>query len=358
MKVCLSVAFFLIVLRLTAATSYYSRQAGAFTTNTTWSTSSHNGSAAASAPCACACSVSGNNYFEIDHVVSIGCNLSFTGNPTVVIRSGGSLNVTGNASVSGSVTFDIQAGGVVNITGDFSVTGGGGSVNVDGVMTVGGNVAINGSYPVCGTGMITYSGSLSGSGNVCNAVTVLPVTWLDVSTSYINGRPEISWSTGSEINSSYFDVERSKDGNLYKVFYTVAGAGNSTTQHSYTCIDDSPGIGICYYRIRQVDFDGRFEYSKTVVLFPSDGEKVITIYPTLVNGSNVTICLTCCEFEYAEVSLVDGKGALLKNEEYKITSNYHLKTFTMPPGLIDDVYYLKVHSGLQYKTQKIVFNSH
>ncbi len=61
-------------------------------------------------------------------------------------------------------------------------------------------------------------------------------------------------------------VEKSAEGLRWEELGRVAGAGTTTQPQSYTLTDDKPLPGLNYYRLRQVDFDGRFEYHKTIVV--------------------------------------------------------------------------------------------
>ena len=70
----------------------------------------------------------------------------------------------------------------------------------------------------------------------------------------------IEWATASEINNDYFTVERSFDGVNFDILGTLAGAGNSSQIQYYSFIDNKPFDGISYYRLKQTDFDGKYEY--------------------------------------------------------------------------------------------------
>ena len=74
-------------------------------------------------------------------------------------------------------------------------------------------------------------------------------------------RVELSWQTQSEINNDYFVIERSRNGIDWEYVQELLGAGNSSILIDYSYIDDDPYDGISYYRLKQVDFDGRFSYS-------------------------------------------------------------------------------------------------
>jgi len=337
------------------ATTYYSRQDGAFNDNNTWSTTSHSGSAAGSAPCSCSpCSIAGNNTFEIDHAVTIGCDMSFSGNPDVIIRSGGSLTVTGNASITGAVIFVINSGASVSVSGNFSVNGGGGYVTINGSLTVGGNITINGSYPVCGDGIITYNGSLTGSGEICGTVTVLPVEWLYLQGHYIHNYVQLNWATASETNNDYFTVQKSDDAEYFSAFATLDGAGNSTTVREYASADYHPSMGVNYYRIRQTDFDGVSDYSGTIALFISANGMSVAISPTIVTGSSVQIYLTGLRNSHAEILLSDISGKKLRRQLTLVRTDNDQLHFALPSGISCSVYFLTISTPDFQHTEKIV----
>jgi len=94
---------------------------------------------------------------------------------------------------------------------------------------------------------------------------LLPVTWLS-----FNGRTErssvhLSWSTASELNNDYFEVQRSSNGLNFEPIGYVQGMGTINTQTNYQFIDEKPLEGYNYYQLRQVDFDGTEDYSKIIV---------------------------------------------------------------------------------------------
>lgn len=75
----------------------------------------------------------------------------------------------------------------------------------------------------------------------------------------------LKWQTSTEINSKYFDVERSINGRTFKRIATVSAAGNSSTIKDYSFTDKVSGSSF-YYRLKQVDVDGKFEYSKIILI--------------------------------------------------------------------------------------------
>ncbi|MBK6989418.1 MAG: T9SS type A sorting domain-containing protein [Bacteroidetes bacterium] len=95
---------------------------------------------------------------------------------------------------------------------------------------------------------------------------VLPVELLSFDAKPVDDNVILNWSTASEINNNYFEVEKSNDGKEFKTFQFVSGAGNSTIQNDYSTVDESPSPGINYYRLKQVDFDGTIAYSPIVAV--------------------------------------------------------------------------------------------
>ena len=72
----------------------------------------------------------------------------------------------------------------------------------------------------------------------------------------------IKWATATETNNAFFVVEKSKDGIRWEALGKLKGFGQSSSLQHYDFLDTHPFDGISYYRLQQVDFDGRFEYSE------------------------------------------------------------------------------------------------
>ncbi len=95
----------------------------------------------------------------------------------------------------------------------------------------------------------------------------LPIEMTTSLRAYLDGKTSVlSWRTATETNNSGFEVQRSKDGINWQRIGWQAGQGTITTLHTYTYRDHKPLFGTSYYRLKQVDFDGNFEYSNAVSL--------------------------------------------------------------------------------------------
>jgi hypothetical protein len=97
-----------------------------------------------------------------------------------------------------------------------------------------------------------------------NLSAVLPVTLLSFTAQAGNGMAILKWATASEQNNKGFEIERSADGNNWSRIEFVASQavnGNSSTREDYVYTDRAPLAGKNYYRLKQVDLDGRYKYS-------------------------------------------------------------------------------------------------
>lgn len=112
----------------------------------------------------------------------------------------------------------------------------------------------------------------------CNII--LPVTWLYVKGKLLNNNTSIiEWATASESNSSHFEIEHSNNGISFAKTGIVNAAGFSSSITNYSFTHLSPVAGKNYYRIKQVDLDDRYNYSRIVTLINSPEQNIIAISP-------------------------------------------------------------------------------
>ncbi len=125
----------------------------------------------------------------------------------------------------------------------------------------GGTVSTTGNTTA---GTITTSSSMSsfgqftlGSGSSANP---LPVELVSFNVEGSVRTAILKWVTASEKDNDYFSVERSSDGKNFEVIGTVGGSGTTSVPISYEYKDANPFLGNSYYRLKQTDFNGQFEY--------------------------------------------------------------------------------------------------
>lgn len=106
----------------------------------------------------------------------------------------------------------------------------------------------------------------------------LPIELLSFSAANMGAFVHLTWTTATERNNDYFNIQRSTDGAEFSSIARIAGAGTSTREIDYQYGDESPLAGVSYYRLKQTDFDGKVTYSK-VVKVDRDSEAVLMVYP-------------------------------------------------------------------------------
>jgi hypothetical protein len=94
---------------------------------------------------------------------------------------------------------------------------------------------------------------------------IVPVELTSFAASVTNlGQVMLNWETATEINNQGFEIERRTETSEYRTVGFVEGFGTTTEQRSYSYLDQTAEQGVNYYRLKQVDFDGSFEYSDEI----------------------------------------------------------------------------------------------
>ena len=125
----------------------------------------------------------------------------------------------------------------------------------------------------------------------------------------------LQWTTGLEINTSYFLIERSTNGTNFTTIGKEAAAGNSNSLKQYSFTDNNP-VSVNYYRLKEVDKDGQFTYSQ----IRSINEAIsfaASIYPNPVQ-TNLNITITATKDEQAAIEVIDANGKVLLSQNINI----------------------------------------
>ena len=149
-------------------------------------------------------------------------------------------------------------------------------------------VLVHGSFGEDHTVTTTFNTGFSGF-SIGSVNAALPVSWLDFAALYTDGNVKLNWSTATEFNNSYFEVEMSTDAIRFIQVGKVASKGNSSIPVPYDYTHIQPPEGKLYYRIKQVDGDGKSSYSKVVQInINAAGNAMPALYPVPATN-NVTI---------------------------------------------------------------------
>ena len=219
------------------------------------------------------------------------------------------------------------------------------------------------------SGSTTFSYNLNDAGFdplISNTATVtinffakitLSVKLLDFTAKYTKPNVLLEWSTSQEHNFSHFIIEQSTDGTNFSQTAIVFGAGESNSRIDYSYIDkDINGRGgIVYYRLKQVDIDGRFDYSpvRMIKLAEETGEMMITSFPNPVtNELHVTIAGKW-QGKVIKYELVNTNGQLIK----QIIHSSAGQTETIAVSDLEKgIYFVRVNCSGEMAMQKIIKN--
>ncbi len=94
----------------------------------------------------------------------------------------------------------------------------------------------------------------------------------------------LDWTTASEKNNDYFLVERSRNGKTFETVGKVSGNGTTSSANSYSLLDKNLPAGLHYYRLKQVDLNGAFEYSQVIKVTVKESRNSLTVYPNPTSG--------------------------------------------------------------------------
>jgi hypothetical protein len=162
----------------------------------------------------------------------------------------------------------------------------------------------------------------------------------------------LSWATVSEINAQSFEVERSFDGNNFETIGTINAAGNSNSLKNYKWVDANLNASKVYYRLRQFDFDGKFEVFSTIVVNMNQTNEKVTASPNPFNNSLVLGYQFEEGVEYS-ITLSDIRGFQIHNKTL-VPSTTSLSQELDLSGLKSGIYTLTVASTTGMSTVRVV----
>lgn len=159
----------------------------------------------------------------------------------------------------------------------------------------------------------------------------------------------LEWATVSEINNDYFQVERSHDGRSFQAIGKIDGHGNSTDVIEYTFTDKSSRGSQIYYRLKQIDFDGAFEYSDVTLVENCIDQKVaIRLFPN-PTVDRITVELGIQE-EATTINITDLTGRIVMTEHIAQGENRkQIAVNHLPTGT-----YIVLVRGDNPQTQKFI----
>jgi hypothetical protein len=146
-----------------------------------------------------------------------------------------------------------------------------------------------------------------------------------------NGQAIIKWATATEYHTDKFEIDHSTDGINYQPIGTKQAAAFSNTIHHYSFTHSSPAIGNNYYRIKEWDLDGSYNYSSVVLLRNTNNQPKITLSPNPVVDQLQVFCHSV-EIQYIQVMSINGR-VLLSQQVNKANSTHTINLAYVPAGM-------------------------
>jgi fibronectin-binding autotransporter adhesin len=199
------------------------------------------------------------------------------------------------------------------------------------------------------TNTLTWSGLSTFSFDMAagDEASALPIHLLYFKAKQEAQKVRLDWATASETNNDYFTIERSQDGEHFNELFKKPGAGISTTNLYYFGYDNKPYDGVSYYRLKQTDYDGKFEYSDIEsVNFTQGNAKEdiqLSIYPNPVENNIIHVKFDAKQPAGFHISLYDAVGKLIYQETINAEKGPNDHVIELP-GVAAGMYQLEIRN--------------
>lgn len=208
------------------------------------------------------------------------------------------------------------------------------------------------------TGAVSFSEKIFtlGSTDLSNP---LPVELVSFTGREQDGQVLLKWETASEQNNDYFLIEHSVDGKTFAAIGEVAGAGTISTTQYYNFAHRNPAYPDNYYRLKQVDFDGAFEYSD-VILVRLDSELEsedidFVMYPNPTSQNSVNVRLRSADYSKPVViEVVSMSGRLMYLETYDALDFNQDISIDFGPHAASGIYIVKLVQADKAVVKKLI----
>lgn len=186
---------------------------------------------------------------------------------------------------------------------------------------------------------------------------VLPVKFTSFTVNKKADNGLLNWTVANETASvDHYEIERSLDGTVFNKINAFPKTNSLNNNNNYNYIDKNistvKGNGIIYYRIKQIDIDGRFVYSEIRILKNSDKNLIINVYPNPVK-ENTVLEIDAPTNAAVRFSLLTSNGNTLQTSTIQAVKGINTKQISMS-NYPNGIYLLKVVMGTNIQTIKII----
>ncbi len=201
---------------------------------------------------------------------------------------------------------------------------------------------------------IFLGGGGDGWSSVYRPVGPLPVSFISFNVQKQTGnRALIAWQTSFEVNSAWFEVQRSTDAISFYSIGRVQAAGNSTSVLSYSFVDNQPAKGLNYYRLKQTDADNHFVLTPSrVVNFDDQQKGSVKYYPNPTMGILNVELTDDMRKENAVINISNAAGIMMA--QLKISPGTNNVLPVNLAAFAKGIYFIQVKTIKENSVQRIV----
>lgn len=174
----------------------------------------------------------------------------------------------------------------------------------------------------------------------------LPVSYFDFTGNKVNNTVLLKWTTASEFNNSHFNIQRSSNGVTFSNIGRISGRGNSSTFNNYLFIDTVIQTGHLYYRLEQVDLDGKISNSAIVMIKHSkDNKTELNVYPNPISGGKAFMSLKGIYDGKYSYSIINSSGKLISTNLFNHSGSVSTTLIEIPNNTASGMYTLIVYNS-------------
>ncbi len=170
----------------------------------------------------------------------------------------------------------------------------------------------------------------------------LPVTYKNINAYQQQANIAVEWTVENELNISKYEVEKSTNGINYLKVNTSMAVGSGQNSTLYKWLDVNPVYGNNFYRIRSISFDGKFEYSKAVVVKTGKGVAGIAAYPNPVLNGIIGLAFNNMPGGIYKARLFNSTGQTILNKQINHASGTSLENIRPDYYLTGGIYKLEI----------------
>ncbi len=160
-----------------------------------------------------------------------------------------------------------------------------------------------------------------------------------------DGSVKLIWATSQEVNAGYYDIERSGDQSAWTKIGTVKAVGNTSTTSNYSFDDKLPLDGNSYYRLKMVDLDAKFKYSKTVSVTVENDSRPLVVYNNPFSDM-IRLKVNVTRSQTLVITVTDMLGKVYINQNYHAQTGDNL--INLPSSISDHGVYVMHINGESY----------